>query len=40
MKVFGNDLLKRFNVIFDFKNKDIYLKINELRDIAYNVKKS
>jgi hypothetical protein len=40
MKVFGNDLLKRFNVIFDFKNKVIYLKINELRDMAYNVKKS
>jgi hypothetical protein len=40
MKVFGNDLLKRFNVIFDFKNEAIYLKINDLEDVAYNVKKS
>lgn len=39
MKVFGNDLLKRFNVIFDFKNGDIYLKTNSLMDMIYNVKK-
>lgn len=28
MKVFGNDLLRRFNVIFDFKNNKVYLKRN------------
>ena len=40
MKVFGNDLLKRFNVIFDFKKQDIYLKLNDLRDMAYSIKKN
>jgi Aspartyl protease len=40
MKVFGNDLLKRFNVIFDFEKRHIYLKMNGLADVAYAVKKS
>lgn len=35
MKVFGNDLLKRFNVIFDFQKNEIYLKPNRLWDSAY-----
>lgn len=35
MKVFGNDLLKRFNVIFDFQKNEIYLKPNRLWDTAY-----
>jgi predicted aspartyl protease len=39
MKVFGNDLLKRFNIIFDFQNNDIYMKPNGLWDMAYTVKK-
>jgi hypothetical protein len=28
MKVFGNGLLKRFNVVFDFQKNDLYLKPN------------
>ncbi len=39
MKVFGNDLLKRFNIIFDFQQNDIYMKPNGLWDMAYTVKK-
>ncbi|MCP9770263.1 hypothetical protein EGI22_20350 [Lacihabitans sp. LS3-19] len=39
MKVFGNDLLKRFNIIFDFQKNEIYLKPNGLWNMAYNVKK-
>ncbi|OYU93240.1 MAG: clan AA aspartic protease, partial [Bacteroidetes bacterium B1(2017)] len=39
MKVFGNDLLKRFNVIFDFQKNEIYLKPNGLRKMNYNIKK-
>jgi hypothetical protein len=31
MKVFGNGLLKQFNVIFDFKQNMIYLKRNSLK---------
>ncbi|GAA4340453.1 hypothetical protein GCM10023149_51890 [Mucilaginibacter gynuensis] len=32
---FGNDFLKRFNVIFDFKNDNLYLKPNKLMGIKY-----
>lgn len=39
MKVFGNDLLKQFNIIFDFQNNDVYMKPNGVRDMAYTVKK-
>jgi len=39
MKVFGNDLLKRFNVIFDFQKNEIYLKPNRLWKMNYNIKK-
>ncbi len=39
MKVFGNDLLKRFNVIFDFQQQVVYMKLNSLHDVAYTVKK-
>lgn len=39
MKVFGNDLLKRFNIIFDFQKNEIYLKPNELWKMDYNIKK-
>lgn len=35
MKVFGNDLLKRFNVIFDFQKNEIYLKPNSLWDLPF-----
>lgn len=35
MRVFGNDLLKRFNVIFDFQNNKIYLKPNNLWNVPY-----
>jgi hypothetical protein len=35
MKVFGNDLLKRFNVIFDFQKNEIYLKPNGLWNVSY-----
>ncbi|MFN8349365.1 MAG: aspartyl protease family protein [Spirosomataceae bacterium] len=39
MKVMGNDLLKRFNVIFDFRKNEIYLKVNQLRGMPFAVKK-
>jgi hypothetical protein len=39
MKVFGNDLLKRFNVIFDFQKNEIYLKPNGLYKLPYTIKK-
>ncbi len=39
LKVFGNDLLKRFNVIFDFQKNEIYLKPNGLWKMNYNIKK-
>lgn len=32
---FGNDLLKRFNTILDFKNDHIYLKPNKLMNLPY-----
>lgn len=31
----GNDLLKRFNIIFDFKNDQIYMKPNKLTGLKY-----
>jgi len=31
----GNDILKRFNTVFDFQNNVIYLKPNHLYDVAY-----
>jgi len=31
----GNDLLKRFNIILDFKNDRMYLKPNKLMGVAY-----
>lgn len=31
----GNDLLKRFNMILDFKNDAVYLKPNQLMSVAY-----
>ena len=31
----GNDLLKRFNTILDFKNDCIYLKPNKLTSLGY-----
>ncbi|MEM0991513.1 MAG: hypothetical protein AAF847_01260 [Bacteroidota bacterium] len=36
MSVIGGDLLKRFNIIFDTQQAHIYLKANELIDIAYS----
>ena len=39
MKVFGNDLLKRFDVIFDFQKNEIYLKPNGLWKMNFNIKK-
>lgn len=39
MKVFGNDLLKRFNVVFDFQKNEVYLKPNGLWKMNYNIKK-
>jgi hypothetical protein len=35
MKVFGNDLLKRFNVIFDFQKNEIYLKPNKFWKVDF-----
>jgi len=35
MNFLGNDLLKRFNMIIDFKNDEIYLKPNHLWDVKY-----
>ncbi|WP_317505155.1 hypothetical protein [Flavitalea sp. BT771] len=32
---FGNDLLKRFNIILDFKKDYVYLKPNELMSLPY-----
>jgi hypothetical protein len=32
---FGNDLLKRFNMILDFKNDYLYLKPNKLMNVKY-----
>ncbi|HTD41325.1 MAG TPA: hypothetical protein VK671_11940, partial [Mucilaginibacter sp.] len=32
---FGNDLLKRFNMILDFKNDYLYLKPNKLMGVKY-----
>lgn len=32
---FGDDLLKRFNIILDFKNDVLYLKPNKLFNVAY-----
>jgi hypothetical protein len=31
----GNDLLKRFNMILDFKNDNLYLKPNKLFNVQY-----
>jgi hypothetical protein len=31
----GNDLLKRFNIILDFKNDHLYLKPNKLMNVPY-----
>jgi hypothetical protein len=36
MNYFGNDLLKRFNVIIDLKKDNIYLKPNSLYYLPYN----
>lgn len=33
--IFGNEFLKRFNTIFDFKNGYVYLKPNSLLPLAY-----
>jgi hypothetical protein len=35
MNFLGNDLLKRFNMILDFKNDCLYLKPNKLTNIKY-----
>jgi len=35
MNFLGNDLMKRFNIILDFKNDFIYFKENQLFNIAY-----
>jgi len=32
---FGNDLLKRFNMILDFKNDCLYLQPNKLMGVKY-----
>ncbi|MEM6806126.1 MAG: hypothetical protein AAF696_32310 [Bacteroidota bacterium] len=32
----GNELLKRFNTIFDFSSMEVYLKENSLIDLAYS----
>ncbi|WP_281989157.1 hypothetical protein [Aquimarina aggregata] len=34
--ILGNELLKRFNTVFDFKNKTIYLKRNSLFNTPYS----
>lgn len=36
MNYFGNDLLKRFNVLIDLKNDKIYLKPNSLMNLPYH----
>ena len=38
MKVLGNDLLKRFNLIFDFKTNNLYLTENSLYKIPFSIK--
>lgn len=38
MKVLGNDLLKRFNLIFDFKTNNLYLSENSLYKIPFSIK--
>ena len=38
MKVLGNDLLKRFNLIFDFKTNNLYLSENSLYKIPFSFK--
>jgi hypothetical protein len=35
MSIFGGDLLKRFNIIIDEKRAFIYLKANQLKELAY-----
>lgn len=35
MNYFGNDLLKRFNMLIDLKNDEIYLKSNNLSELPY-----
>jgi hypothetical protein len=35
MKVFGNGLLKRFNVVFDFQKNEVYLKPNGLWELPW-----
>lgn len=35
MKVFGNGLLKRFNVVFDFQKNEVYLKPNGLWKLPF-----
>ena len=34
--ILGNELLKRFNTVFDFKNKIIYFKKNSLFEMPYS----
>jgi predicted aspartyl protease len=38
MKVLGNDLLKRFNLIFDFKTNNLYISENSLYKIPFSIK--
>ncbi len=40
INLLGNDVLKRFNTIIDFKNDCIYLKPNKLREMPYREAKS
>lgn len=35
ISVLGGDVLKRFNIIFDAKREYVYLKLNNLKDVAY-----
>jgi hypothetical protein len=32
---FSNDLLKRFNLVFDFKNDAVYMRPNQLFETAF-----
>jgi hypothetical protein len=34
--ILGNDFLKRFNVLIDYRTGDLFLKPNHLRDVPYN----
>jgi hypothetical protein len=34
--ILGNDVLKRFNAILDYKNGFVYLKPNSLQNVSYN----